>query len=37
MLRRVTEHEFMKRSTLDGLVVEDDLDTALAALAARLS
>jgi uncharacterized protein (TIGR00730 family) len=36
MLRRVTAHEFMNRSTLDGLVVEDDLDKSLAALAARL-
>jgi uncharacterized protein (TIGR00730 family) len=36
-LRRVTTHGFMRRSTLDGLVVEGDLDAALTALAARVS
>ena len=37
MLRRVTDHEFMSPATLDGLVVEPDLDAALAGLAARLA
>jgi hypothetical protein len=32
----VTSHAFMRESTLDALVVEDDLDAALAGLAARL-
>lgn len=36
MLERVTEHDFMSTSTLDGLVVAPDLDAALAGLAARL-
>jgi uncharacterized protein (TIGR00730 family) len=36
-LRRITTHGFMSRSTLDGLVVEDDLDAALTGLAARIS
>lgn len=36
-LRRVTSHGFMSRSTLDGLVVEDDLEAALNGLAARLN
>jgi uncharacterized protein (TIGR00730 family) len=36
MLRRVTAHGFMSRSTLDGMVVEGDLDAALAGLAARV-
>ena len=35
-LRRVTSHGFLRESTLDGLVVEDDLDAALAGLAARI-
>jgi len=35
-LRRVTTHGFMHPSTLDALVVEADLDAALAALADRL-
>lgn len=36
MLRRVTAHGFMNRTTLDGLVVEADLDAALAELATRI-
>ncbi len=36
MLRKVTDHGFMARAPLEGLVVEPDLDAALAALAARL-
>ncbi|HET9423316.1 MAG TPA: TIGR00730 family Rossman fold protein [Nocardioides sp.] len=35
-LRRVTSHGFMRESTLADLVVEADLDAALAGLAARL-
>jgi uncharacterized protein (TIGR00730 family) len=35
-LRRVTSHGFMAEATFDALVVEPDLDSALAALAARL-
>ena len=35
MLRRVTEHGFMALAPLDGLVVEDELDAALTALAER--
>ena len=35
-LRRVTSRGFMKGSTLDALVVESDLDSALAGLADRL-
>jgi uncharacterized protein (TIGR00730 family) len=35
-LQRVTTHGFMRESTLDDLVVERDLDAALAGLAARL-
>ena len=35
-LRRVTSHGFMRSSTLDGLVVEGDLDAALTALATRI-
>ncbi|HWJ80888.1 MAG TPA: TIGR00730 family Rossman fold protein [Nocardioides sp.] len=37
MLQRITDHGFMSRATLDGLVVESDLDAALEALGARLS
>jgi hypothetical protein len=36
MLERITAHDFMSRTTLDGLVVEPDLDAALAGLAALL-
>ena len=36
MLRRVTSHGFMSPATLDGLVVEPDLDAALAGLSTRL-
>jgi uncharacterized protein (TIGR00730 family) len=36
MLRRLTTHGFMNRSTLAGLVIEADLDAALTALAARI-
>ena len=35
-LQRVTTHGFMRESTLDDLVVERDLEAALAGLAARL-
>lgn len=36
MLRRITDHGFMARAPMDGLVVEADLDAALAGLARRL-
>jgi uncharacterized protein (TIGR00730 family) len=37
MLQRVAEHGFMSGDTVDGLVVAEDLDAALAGLAGRVS